>query len=486
MSTENLKKNTVSGIVWKLAERVGAQSVSLIVSIILARLLTAEDYSVVGIVTIFFTFANVLIASGFNTALIQKKDADIEDYSSVMYISLAISVVLYIILFFTAPLIAGIYALPILIPVIRVMGLTLIVNGFKSILCAYISSKLQFKMFFFSTSGAVLVSAVVGIGMALSGFGPWALVAQQMSNSIIGTIILLFTTKIKFALVFSVEKVKSLFSYGWKIFVSSLISTIYDEVNPLIIGIKFSASDLSYYTKGKSFPSLISNAINDTLSSVLFPVISKIQDDIPAVLSYTRRFIKVASYIVFPLMVGFLAVSDSFVSVVLTDKWMPASIYIQIFCLSYMLTIIQHGNLQAIRAIGRSDIVLILEIIKKSIYFVVILMFVFFSDKPELLAVTSIINTLIATIVNTYPNRKLIGYRYRMQITDLLPNFILAAVMGVVVFSMKWIECNTFVLLVLQILVGAVVYVLGSVISRNENFYYLLDYIKGMKAKRKG
>lgn len=486
MSTENLKKNTVSGIVWKLAERVGAQSVSLIVSIILARLLTAEDYSVVGIVTIFFTFANVLISSGFNTALIQKKDADIEDYSSVMYISLAISVVLYIILFFTAPLIAGIYALPILIPVIRVMGLTLIVNGFKSILCAYISSKLQFKMFFFSTSGAVLVSAVVGIGMALSGFGPWALVAQQMSNSIIGTIILLFTTKIKFALVFSVEKVKSLFSYGWKIFVSSLISTIYDEVNPLIIGIKFSASDLSYYTKGKSFPSLISNAINDTLSSVLFPVISKIQDDIPAVLNYTRRFIKVASYIVFPLMVGFLAVSDSFVSVVLTDKWMPASIYIQIFCLSYMLTIIQHGNLQAIRAIGRSDIVLILEIIKKSIYFVVILMFVFFSDKPELLAVTSIINTLIATIVNTYPNRKLIGYRYRMQIMDLLPNFILAVVMGVVVFSMKWIECNTFVLLVLQILVGAVIYVLGSIISKNENFYYLLDYIKGMKAKRKG
>lgn len=185
-------------------------------------------------------------------------------------------------------------------------------------------------------------------------------------------------------------------------------------------------------------------------------------------------------------MVGFLAVSDSFVSVVLTDKWMPASIYIQIFCLSYMLTIIQHGNLQAIRAIGRSDIVLILEIIKKSIYFVVILMFVFFSDKPELLAVTSIINTLIATIVNTYPNRKLIGYRYRMQIMDLLPNFILAVVMGVVVFSMKWIECNTFVLLVLQILVGAVIYVLGSIISKNENFYYLLDYIKGMKAKRKG
>ena len=486
MSTENLKKNTVSGIIWKLAERIGAQVVSMVVSIILARLLTAEDYSVVGIVTIFFTFANVIISSGFNTALIQKKDADIEDYSSVLYISLALSAVLYIILFFTAPLISSIYSMPILIPVIRVMGITLIINAFQSILCAYISSKLQFKKFFLSTLGGVIVSAIVGIGMAVSGFGPWALVAQQMTNSVIGTVILALTTRVKFALVFNLEKVKGLFNYGWKILVSAIITVIYDEINPLIIGIRFTTSDLSYYTKGKSFPSLISNAINDTLSSVLFPVISKIQDDIGAVLNCTRRFIKVASYLVFPLMVGFLAVSDSFVRVVLTDKWMPASIYIQIFCLSYMFNIIQHGNLQAIRAIGRSDIVLILEIIKKSIYFVVILAFILLSNKPQLLAVTAVINTVFATAINTYPNRKLIGYKYRMQIMDLLPNFLLAAAMGTAVFALKLLNLAPIALLPLQILVGAVVYVLGSIITRNENFYYLLSYIKGVMQKKKG
>ncbi|MBO7217374.1 MAG: polysaccharide biosynthesis C-terminal domain-containing protein, partial [Clostridia bacterium] len=208
--------------------------------------------------------------------------------------------------------------------------------------------------------------------------------------------------------------------------------------------------------------------------------------DIGAVLNCTRRFIKVASYLVFPLMIGFLAVSDSFVRVVLTEKWLPASIYIQIFCISYMFNIIQHGNLQAIRAIGRSDIVLILEIIKKSIYFVVILMFILFSDKPQLLAVTAVINTVFATLINTYPNRKLIGYKYRMQVMDLLPNLLLAAAMGAAVFSLKLLNLAPIALLPLQIMVGAVVYVLGSIITRNENFYYLLSYIKGVISKKKG
>jgi O-antigen/teichoic acid export membrane protein len=286
-------------------------------------------------------------------------------------------------------------------------------------------------------------------------------------------------------LVFSFRRLKQLFSYSSKILVSSLISVIYDEINPLIIGIRFTGADLSYYTKGKSFPTLISNTISDTFSAVLFPVISKLQDDTEAVLRYTRRFMKVSSYLVFPLMVGFLAVSDNFVSVVLTDKWMAASIYIQIFCLSYMFNIIQNGNLQAIRAIGRSDIILILEIIKKSLYLAIILSFIFLSDKPEMLAVTSIVNTVIATVINTFPNRKLIGYRYRMQIMDLLPNLLTAAVMGGAVYAMNFIPMNAVLLLCLQILAGAVIYVLLSVVTRNENFRYFLDMLKKILNKGK-
>jgi len=475
---QNLQKNTVSGMIWKFSERIGAQLVSTVVAIVLARLLTAEDYSIIGIVTIFFTFANVFISSGFNTSLIQKKDADIEDYSSVLYISLGVAGLLYALLFFTAPAIAALYKTPLLIPVIRVMGITLIVNAFKSVLCAYVSSTLQFKKFFFSTIIGTIISAFVGIIMALNGFGPWALVAQQMTNSIIDTGILFFTTRVKFVFRISFERLKGLFGYGWKILVSSLIHTTYEEINPLIIGIKFSGADLSFYTKGKSFPTLISATISDTFSAVLLPVISKLQDDLSAVLSYTRRFMKLSSYLVFPLMIGFLAVSDNFISVVLTDKWMSASIYIKIFCLSYMFNIIQNGNLQAIRAIGRSDIILKLEIIKKSLYFLVIVCFVIFSNSPELLAVTAIINTIIATIVNTYPNRQLIGYRYRLQAADLLPNLILSVIMGAAVYSMNLIQINKLLLLALQVFTGALIYLVLSIVTKNENFYYFLSYAK--------
>ncbi len=467
-------------MVWKFAERIGAQLVSTVVAIVLARLLSADDYSVISIVTIFFTFANVFISSGFNTALIQKKEVDIKDYSTVLYISLAFSVFIYGILFFTAPLIADLYNAPILVPVIRIMGITLIVNAVKSVLCAYVSSTLQFRKFFYSTIIGTIISAFVGIGMALKGFGPWALVAQQMTNTIIDTCILFLTTRVRFVLAFSWRRLKGLFSYGWKILVSSLISTVYDEVNPLIIGIKFSGADLSYYSKGKSFPTLISATISDTFSAVLFPVISKLQDDIGAVLNYTRRFMKISSYFVFPLMMGFLAVSDNFVSVVLTDKWMDASIYIKIFCISYMFNIIQNGNLQAIRAIGRSDIILVLEIIKKTTYFAVIASFVFFTNSPQLLAITSIINAGVATIVNTLPNRKLIGYKYRLQIIDLLPNLLIASVMGAGVYFMNYIEMNKILLLLLQVAAGAVIYILLSIITRNENFRYFINMIKNI------
>ena len=481
----NLQKSTLSGMFWKFGERIGAQLVSLVVSIVLARLLTAEDYSIIGIVTIFFTFANVFISSGFNTALIQKKKVDIEDYSSVLFVSLGVAVVIYVILFFSAGAIAGLYETPLLVPVIRVMGLTLIINAVKSVLCAYVSSTLQFRKFFFSTIIGTIISAFVGIAMALNGFGPWALVAQQMTNSVIDTSVLFITTRVKFVFKVSVNKLKGLLNYGWKILVSSLIHTIYEEINPLIIGIRFSGADLSYYTKGKSFPTLISATISDTFSAVLLPVISKLQDDLDAVLNYTRRFMKVSSYLVFPLLMGFLAVSDNFVSVILTDKWLPASIYIKIFCLCYMFNIIQNGNLQAIRAIGRSDIILKLEIIKKSAYFIVILCFVLFSNSPQLLAAATVVNTILATLVNTFPNRKLIGYRYRLQLADLLPNFILALIMGVLVYLMNFIPINKLLLLVLQVASGVIIYLALSIITRNENFKYFLNLAKNMLLKGK-
>ncbi len=474
----SLKKKAFGGFIWTFGERIGAQLVSLVVSIILARLLVPDDYAIVGVVTIFFNFANVIIAGGLNTALIQKKDSTPTDYSTILYTSLAVSVVLYLLLFFTAPLIAKAYKMAMVVPVIRIMALTIIVNAVKSILTAYIANTLQFKKLFISTMAGTLFSAVVGIGMAVMGFGVWALVAQQMLNAAVGTISLFVTTKFKILPVFSTQSFKELFGYGWKIFMTSVITVIYDEINPLIVGLKFSAVDLSFYTKGKSFPSLLNSTISQTLSTVLFPVMSKVQDDMSAVLAITRRYIRVASYVVFPLMCGFFAVSESFVRLLLTEKWMGAVPYIQIFCISYMFDMIQIGNLQTIKAIGRSDISLILEIIKKASYFVIILAFIFASDSPVMLAVSAILCTVVATLINTFPNRKLIGYKYRYQLADIVPNLIISLIMGAVVLLMNSLQINPFLLLVLQLLVGAAVYILLSIITRNENFKYLLSTAK--------
>lgn len=489
MVNENvqLKTKTVKGFFWKFAERMSAQLVSLVVSIILARLLTPDDYSVVGIVAIFFAFANAFISGGFNTALIQKKDSDEEDFSSVLFISLSAATVLYIAVFFCAPYIASAYQKDILIPVFRIMGLTLFINGFKSILSAYISSRLLFKKYFICTLLGTIVSAIVGISMAYSGYGPWALVAQQMSMAIISTLSLYLTTKVKFVLRFNTKKAKGLFNYSWKILVATQISILYEEINPLVIGLKYSGADLSYYTKGKSFPGIANSTIGDTLSAVLFPTMSKLQESKSALLNCTRRFMSLSSYVIFPVMIGFLAVADKFILVLLTEKWISATIYIQAFCIVYMFNIIQSGNLQVYRAVGRSDLILKLEVIKKSIYFVNILLFVLFTNRPEYLALACIINTFVATAVNTAPNRKLINYRYRLQVADLLPNLITAILMGVGVYFIGLIKLHVIISFTLQILSGVLIYVLLSFITQNKNFKYLLNMVKGfLERKSKG
>lgn len=480
-----LKKKTIFGAFWKFSERMIAQMVSLVVSVILARLLTPDDYSVVGIVAIFFVFANTLISGGFNTALIQKKDADKEDYSSVLFISLFVSAFIYILLFVAAPWIASIYHKDILVSVFRVMGITLFINAFKSVVCAYISAHLQFRKFFFATIVGTVVSAIVGIVMAMKGYGPWALVAQQMTNSVVDTFILYLTTHIKFVFKISKQKTKGLFKYGWKILVASEISVLYDEMNPLIIGLKYSSTDLSFYTKGKSFPSLINSSVGSTLSAVLFPTITKVQDNKEAMLKCIRRFMQIITFIIFPVMIGFLVIAENFLVVLLTEKWISATIYLQTFCIVYMFDMIQVGNLQVIRAVGRSDIVLILEIIKKVLYFMVILLFVLFTNRPEYLAIACIINTFIATIVNTFPNRNLIGYAYKMQILDILPNLLNSIIMGVIVYCISFISIVKILLLALQIVVGMIVYILLSIITKNKNFYYLFNTIKEFIRSRK-
>ncbi len=481
---ENLKKKAIFSTFWKFTERILAQVITLVVSVVLARILMPSDYAIVSIVTIFFAFANVIISGGLNTALIQKKDADVEDYSSVLWVGLIISFVIYLILFFSAPPIARLYSQPMLIPVIRVMGLILPVYVVKSIWCAYVSSGLQFRKFFFATLGGTLVSGIAGIIMAVNGFGVWALVAQQMINPLIDTVILILTVRVHIKLRVSVSRIKVLFGYGWKIFASSFINVIYSKVSPLIIGVKYTPNDLSFYTKGESFPDTLSATFMHTLSAVLFPVIAKCQDDKERVLNGTRTFIRVCSFILFPAMLGFWAVSDNFIAVVLTEKWLPASYYVKIFCLASMFNVVAVGNCETIKAIGRSDVYLKLEIIKKVSYFIILFGFICFSKTPEIMALSSITCTVVQIIVNSIPNRRLINYQYKQQIKDILPSLFCSAAMCVIVSLVGLLSLNIYVLLILQIVTGISSYFLLAYIFNRNTLKYIINTAKDLVKKQ--
>lgn len=484
MNQSDIKRKAFSGVFWKFMERFIAQGITLIVSIIIARILSPNEYSIIGIITVFFNFANIFITSGLNTALIQKKDADNLDYSTVLYTSVFISIITYFVLFFCAPIIAKIYNQPVLVLMIRVMGLSLPVTAIKAVWCSYISANLYFRKFFFATLGGTIISGIVGIYMAFSGYGAWSLIAQQMTNIIIDTIILVASTRINIIINFSFNRLKILFKYAWKLFVSSLIGTTYTEISPLVIGIKFTANDLSFYTKGKSFPSMLSTTATNTLSAVLFPVLAKYQDDKDKILDYTRLYMRLSSFISFPIMLGFFSIAENFIHVILTDKWLPAVYYVQVFCICYMFDVIAIGNCETIKAIGRSDVYLLIEIIKKTGYFLTLFIFIYFSKSSQMLAIAYIICTIIQVIVNTLPNVRLIGYKYKDQIIDLFPNLISALVMCFITLQIGKKMALGITTLVIQIIVGVLVFLLLCLITKNKSFFYFIDLSKEIIKKR--
>lgn len=340
--------------------------------IVLARILLPEDFGLLVLVTIFIMIAKVLAESGFNTALIQKKDADEVDFSSVFYLNLAVSSVLYFALYILAPYIASFFDGPQLVSVIRVLSLSLFLNAFNSIQNAIISRNMQFKKLFLSSLIAVIISGIIGICMAISNFGVWALVVQQLTQQLLMTTVLFITVKWRPKILFSVNRIRSLFSFGWKLMISTLIDNIYSNLRSLLISKMFSPVFLGFYSRGEQFPSFIVYNLNGSIQSVLLPALASQQEDRNRIKEMVRRSIVTSSFVIFPMMVGLTVVAKPLVLILLTEKWLPAAPFLQIFCAIYALWPIHTANLQAINAIGRSDIYLKLEIVKKLIGIVIL------------------------------------------------------------------------------------------------------------------
>lgn len=476
MKNEDTKLIVLSSLFWKLMERGGTQGIQFIVQIVLARLLLPEEYGLIALITVFITFANLFVQSGFNTALIQKKDADKMDFSSVFYLSLFVAGLLYVILFVTAQFIADFFREPQLVPLLRILSCTLFFGALNSIQNAYLAKNMMFKKLFFSSLGAIVVSGAIGVITAYSGWGVWALVAQQLVNQFVVTIILWFTIKWRPSLLFSFKRVTVLFSFGWKLLVSAVLCTLDRNIRTLIIGKNYSSDMLGFYNRGQQFPEIIGINIDGSIQSVLFPAFASHQDNLKKVKNMMRRAIMTSSFIMFPMMVGLAVVAEPLVKLLLTDKWVPAVPFLQISCAAEALIPIQTTNLQAINALGRSDIFLKLEIVKTIISLIILGISIPFGIYAMAWGV--FLSCVISTFINAYPNFKLLNYSYIEQWKDIMPTLVIALVMGTIIYPLSFLNIAVWQILIIQIVVGAIVYFSLAKIFKIESFSYLIATIK--------
>ena len=477
---ESIGNKAFSGAIWKFMERITAQVVTFVVSIVLARLLTPEDYGTIAMINVFIAIANVFVVSGFGNALIQKKNADTIDFSSVFYFNITFSMILYGILFLLSPIIADFYNMPILEPGLRVLGVKLPLAAVNSVQQAYVSRKMIFKKFFFSTIIGTALSAVVGIGLAFLGYGVWALIAQYLTNSIVDTLVLWITVKWRPVFIVDLERLKGLISYGWKVLCQSLVLTVYDQLKSLIIGRRYSSEDLAYYNKGIQFPSLIITNINSSISSVLFPALSSYQDDRQKMIYGIKKSISIGAYLVFPLMAGMFVVATELIPLLLTEKWNSSIPFLRIACVYMSAYVINTANLQAINALGRSDVSLKLELLKRGFGLIMILISMRFGVLY--MALSDLTVAIFAIWLNVYENSKLLGYTLSQQLKDIAPSAIRTMIMVVAVLTVQWMlklyTDSLFIILAIESFVGALVYLLCSIVVPAKEMQYIIQKFK--------
>lgn len=473
------RKKVISNFIWRILERCGAQVVTTVVSLVLARLLAPEVYGTVALVLVVTNILQIFIDSGMGNALIQKKDADDLDFSSVFFFNMALCLLLYLGLFLAAPYIAAFYRMPELTALLRVVGLSLIISGVKNIQQAYVSRHLLFKKFFFATLGGTLGSAVVGIWMAYAGYGPWALAGQWLFNALIDTLILWFTVKWRPKRRFSLRRLKGLASYGWKVLVSGLLITVYQNLRQIVIGKFYSTSELAYYNRGMQLPGLLVPNLMTALQSVMLPTIAAAQDRPSEVLGMTRRMMRSAMYLSFPMMVGLAVCGEPLIRLILTEKWLPALPFLYVFCVDYACMAFNYVGHTAILAKGASGAFLKVQTLFRVVDLALLLLTV--RRGPLAIACGAVATSLFSVTVSVFQNRKLLGYGIRRQMQDCLPSAALSCVMGGCVWCVRFLGWGDFATLAAQVTLGVGLYVGLSWALRLEIFEYFLHTLRGNK-----
>ena len=474
MTEQSLKDKTVKSIGWKFTGSIVSYGITFIVGLILARLLGPEEYGLVGIVMIFITILNGIVDSGLSNALIRKIDATETDYSTTFIANMAISVLLYALLFFASPYIASFFHREELVLLMRVTGIMIFIQALMLIQQTVLTKELDFKTQAICQVIASLSSGVVGVTMAFTDFGVWAIIGQKITQSLVYTITIWIFRNWWPKLVFSWKSFKELWDFGWKMLVSGLISNLWSQMSKVVIGRFYSSESLGYYEKGREYVNMVSQNLTMVVQSVSYPALSQLQDDKERLKAGYKNVIKVTMLVTFVLVIGLAACAKSFIVVLIGEKWLPSVPMMQIISFSLMLFPLHAINLNMLQVQGRSDLFLKLEIIKKAIAVVPIVLGIFCGIYVMLVA--NVFSGLISYYLNAYYSGPFLSYSIKEQVKDITPSFLVAIVMGIVVFSMSFIPISYYVLLPLQVAVGGVIAVLLCKVCKLEEY----DDCKGM------
>ena len=451
----------------------------------MARLLVPEEFGALAIMLVFVNVGNVIVQSGLNTALVQVPDVGGRDCSTVFWLSLGVSLVLYVAVFACAPLFASFYAMPHIVWPLRALALVLVVNSFNAVQVAIVQRALEFRKVFNATIASVAVSGVLGVASALAGAGLWALVVQQLAYQIANCAALALQVRWRPRAIFDAGRAWRLFSFGWKLLASGLLDQGYQSLSDLIIGKQFSAGSLGLVSQGKKYPMAVGSMLDGAIQPVMLSAVSRVQDDITCVKRLVRRALKTSTYLIVPSMVAFALVAEPLVRLLLGEQWLGCVPFLQMYCFVYALLPIHTTNLQAINGVGRSDLFLGLELVKKAYGLVVMLFAAFVLRDIYFLVGSYMLTAVVGTFVNAWPNRKIIGYSYAEQIRDICPAFLLAAASAAVAFPVGLLALPDLVTAALQVAVMAVAYLILSRLFKVEALSYLLNTAQELVSSRK-
>lgn len=476
MVEQNLKRKVVSGFFWQLMQKILIQLISFGVSVVLARILMPDDFGIVALAGMFLILVGIFVDNGLGTALVQKKNADELDYNTVFYSNILFAFIIYTIVYICAPLVGIIFKNPQIVAVIRVMGLGIPISSFSGVPNAIVSKRMEFKKFFFSSLLGSILSAIVGLSMVFMGYGVWALVGQNLVSTIANTIVLVYIVNWRPGFMFSKQRFCGLFSYGWKIMASNVIGTFFSQLRGYAIGLKYSAADLAYYNRGEGVPGIIYNNISASINMVLFPALSQLQEDKNAVRRALSKSMQTASFFLMPLLLGLAAISDNFVQIVYTTKWMAVVPFMQVICLMNCFDLLGAANIQALKAVGHAETLLKLEIYKKPLMLAILIGCMFIS--PLAIAIGQFVYSLIALAINAYPNRKYVNYPLKDQFLDISNSLSIAFIMALIVYFIGKLPFNIYVILCLQIVSGIIIYALLAYFFNKPIFSSVIDIAK--------